>query len=250
MAHPDGRRLLHARRRRFDPAAARLIDEKTARRYQAVPVRIEARAAWSSRWRTRATCPRTTTSRSSPAGSGRCSRGPRRSRPCSVRPPGSTRWWRTWCEESGGGDDPLSRPTSADASDDAPIVRLVNSLIARAVDERASDIHIEPQARRFVVRYRVDGVLARAAMPRRLANGVASRLKIMAEIDIAERRVPQDGRIGLTVGGKRLRPPRRDAADGVRREDRACESSTRAASCVGLDKLGFAPRHARRDSRR
>jgi type IV pilus assembly protein PilB len=85
------------------------------------------------------------------------------------------------------------------------VVRLVNSLIARAVDERASDIHFEPQAKEMVVRYRVDGVLRTVtAVPFRLANGVASRIKIMADLDIAERRVPQDGRVGLTVGGRAL----------------------------------------------
>jgi type IV pilus assembly protein PilB len=109
-------------------------------------------------------------------------------------------------EETGGDDDPVAAAADiADASDDAPVVRLVNSLIARAVDERASDIHLEPQAKEMVVRYRVDGVLRTVtAVPFRLANGVASRVKIMADLDIAERRAPQDGRVGLTVGGRAL----------------------------------------------
>jgi len=108
-------------------------------------------------------------------------------------------------ETSGGGDDPVDAADIADASEDAPVVRLVNSLIARAVDERASDIHFEPQAKEMFVRYRVDGVLRTVtAVPFRLANGVASRVKIMADLDIAERRVPQDGRVGLTVGGRPL----------------------------------------------
>ncbi len=109
-------------------------------------------------------------------------------------------------QESGGDDGgPVDQADIADASDDAPVVRLVNSLIARAVEERASDIHFEPQAKEMVVRYRVDGVLRTVtAVPFRLANGVASRIKIMADLDIAERRVPQDGRVGLTVGGRPL----------------------------------------------
>jgi type IV pilus assembly protein PilB len=90
-----------------------------------------------------------------------------------------------------------------DATEEAPIVKLVNSVIAQSVDDSASDIHFEPQAKELMVRFRVDGVLHEImSIPRRMQSGVISRLKIMAELDIAERRVPQDGRIGLVVGGK------------------------------------------------
>jgi type IV pilus assembly protein PilB len=90
-----------------------------------------------------------------------------------------------------------------DATEEAPIVKLVNSVIAQSVDDAASDIHFEPQAKELVVRFRIDGVLHEImSIPRRMQNGVISRLKIMSELDIAERRVPQDGRIGLIVGGK------------------------------------------------
>ncbi|MGH3443446.1 MAG: type IV-A pilus assembly ATPase PilB [Nitriliruptorales bacterium] len=87
--------------------------------------------------------------------------------------------------------------------DDAPIVKFVNLLIHQAVNDRASDIHIEPGEREVRVRYRVDGVLQEVMRsPRSIQSGVTSRLKIMAELDIAERRIPQDGRIGLVIGGK------------------------------------------------
>ena len=90
-----------------------------------------------------------------------------------------------------------------DATEEAPIVKLVNSVIAQSVDDAASDIHFEPQAKELVVRFRIDGVLHEImSIPRRMQNGVISRLKIMSDLDIAERRVPQDGRIGLMVGGK------------------------------------------------
>jgi len=90
-----------------------------------------------------------------------------------------------------------------DATEEAPIIKLVNSVIAQSVDDSASDIHFEPQAKELVVRFRIDGVLHEImSIPRRMQAGVLSRLKIMAELDIAERRVPQDGRIGLVVGGK------------------------------------------------
>ena len=90
-----------------------------------------------------------------------------------------------------------------EATDEAPIIKLVNSVIAQSVDDSASDIHFEPQAKELVIRFRIDGVLHEImSIPRRMQAGVTSRLKIMAELDIAERRVPQDGRIGLMVGGK------------------------------------------------
>jgi type IV pilus assembly protein PilB len=88
-------------------------------------------------------------------------------------------------------------------TEEPPIVKLVNSVIAQSVDDAASDIHFEPQAKELVIRFRLDGVLHEVmSVPRRMQNGVISRLKVMADLDIAERRVPQDGRIGLVVGGK------------------------------------------------
>jgi len=90
-----------------------------------------------------------------------------------------------------------------DATESAPIIKLVNSVIAQAADDGASDIHFEPQAKELMVRFRIDGVLHEVmSVPRRMQSGVLSRLKIMADLDIAERRMPQDGRIGLVVGGK------------------------------------------------
>jgi len=86
---------------------------------------------------------------------------------------------------------------------DAPIIKLVNQLIGEAVRMRASDIHIEPMGDHVRVRYRVDGVcLDREQVPKKLQGAVTARLKLMSGIDIAEKRVPQDGRIKLTVGGK------------------------------------------------
>ena len=88
-------------------------------------------------------------------------------------------------------------------TEEAPIVKFVNLLITQAVNDGASDIHIEPGERDIRVRYRVDGVLHEVMRsPKSIQSGVISRLKIMAEVDIAERRIPQDGRIGLVVGGK------------------------------------------------
>jgi type IV pilus assembly protein PilB len=89
--------------------------------------------------------------------------------------------------------------------DDAPIVKFVNALISQAVRDRASDIHIEPGERDVRVRYRVDGVLHEVMhQSRKIHPSVVSRLKIMADLDIAERRIPQDGRISLRHGGKQI----------------------------------------------
>ena len=90
-----------------------------------------------------------------------------------------------------------------DIASEAPVIRLVNLLITQAVEARASDIHIEPMENEFRVRYRIDGVLrAVESPPARLASAVISRIKIMAKLNIAERRLAQDGRIAMAVRGK------------------------------------------------
>lgn len=89
--------------------------------------------------------------------------------------------------------------------DDAPIVRFVNLVIAQAIQDNASDIHIEPGEREMRVRYRIDGVLHEMqSAPRNVTNGVISRLKIMSDIDIAERRKPQDGRMSVSHNGRQI----------------------------------------------
>jgi len=89
------------------------------------------------------------------------------------------------------------------AVEEAPIVKLVNTLISRAVNERASDIHVEPGERDLRIRFRIDGVLHEImTTPRSVSGAVVSRLKIMADLDIAERRVPQDGRVSIRVSGR------------------------------------------------
>ncbi|PWU17236.1 MAG: type II secretion system protein GspE, partial [Bdellovibrio sp.] len=87
--------------------------------------------------------------------------------------------------------------------DDAPVIKLVNSLLFRAVKEKASDIHVEPYEKDMAVRFRIDGVLFDVFKPpKKLQNAITSRLKVMANLNIAEKRLPQDGRIPLKVGGK------------------------------------------------
>ncbi|MFV1973145.1 MAG: type II secretion system ATPase GspE [Thiohalobacterales bacterium] len=98
----------------------------------------------------------------------------------------------------------LSEPEDLlESEDDAPIIRLINALLTEAVKENASDIHIEPFENRLVVRFRVDGVLREVLQPQRvLAPLLVSRIKVMARLDIAEKRLPQDGRISLRVAGR------------------------------------------------
>jgi type IV pilus assembly protein PilB len=99
-----------------------------------------------------------------------------------------------------------------ESADDAPVIKLVHSIIAQAAERGASDIHFSPQAdsqgrsgREMRVRMRVDGVLTDATtVPKRMVGGVVSRIKIMADLDISERRIPQDGRVGLTVEGRQI----------------------------------------------
>ncbi|MGV8642122.1 GspE family T2SS ATPase variant XcpR, partial [Pseudomonas aeruginosa] len=89
--------------------------------------------------------------------------------------------------------------------DDAPIIRLINAILGEAIRENASDIHLETFEKRLVVRFRVDGVLREVLEPKReLAALLVSRIKVMARLDIAEKRIPQDGRISLRVGGREV----------------------------------------------
>jgi type IV pilus assembly protein PilB len=92
-----------------------------------------------------------------------------------------------------------------ETDDDAPVIKLVNQIVAQAVEQHASDIHITPDGKETRVRFRVDGVLSDVTtVPKRMGPGVVSRVKIMSELDISERRLPQDGRVGLTVDGRHV----------------------------------------------
>src|SRR5689334_16042112 len=108
--------------------------------------------------------------------------------------------------EFGGEGEELNLMELEKASEDAPVVRLVNMILLNAIKKGASDIHVEPYEKKLRIRYRIDGVLIdEMAPPLKLKNAIASRLKIMSQLDIAERRLPQDGRIKLKIsGGKEM----------------------------------------------
>jgi type IV pilus assembly protein PilB len=99
-------------------------------------------------------------------------------------------------------DDEVDLSSLEKATEDAPVVKLVNLILMDAIKRKASDIHVEPYEKTFRVRYRIDGVLYEVMKPpMKLKNAITSRIKIMAELDISERRLPQDGRIKIKLGG-------------------------------------------------
>lgn len=105
----------------------------------------------------------------------------------------------TLVEEMPDSDDLL------DADDDAPIIRLINAMLTEAIKNKASDIHIETYERYLLIRFRIDGVLREILRPqRKLASLLVSRIKVMARLDIAEKRIPQDGRMALRIGGRAI----------------------------------------------
>ena len=125
---------------------------------------------------------------------------------------------------------------------EAPVIRLVNLMIARAVESRASDIHIEPFENRLKVRYRVDGVLHEVeSPPSRLSAAVISRIKIMAKLNIAERRLPQDGRIQLRAQGKEI-DLRVSTVPTLYGESVVMRILDKASVVLDFPVLGFSPR--------
>lgn len=125
--------------------------------------------------------------------------------------------------------------------DEAPVVRLVNMIISQAVREKASDIHVEPQAGAVRVRLRVDGMLREVMkIPRGSHAAIASRFKIMSSMDIAERRVPQDGRVQLKVEGQEV-DLRVSTLPTLYGEKVVCRVLFRKGAMVRLEQLGFLP---------
>ncbi|HVE92918.1 MAG TPA: GspE/PulE family protein, partial [Actinomycetota bacterium] len=138
-------------------------------------------------------------------------------------------------------DQPDDLSKIGESTDDAPIVKFVNLLITQAIQDRASDIHIEPTEKDLRVRFRIDGVLHEVMRsPKNIQSGVISRLKIMAEINIAERRIPQDGRMSIAAHGKKidLRVATLPTVWGEKVVMRILDNST---ALLKLTDLGFLP---------
>ncbi|MCB0327086.1 MAG: type II secretion system ATPase GspE [Bdellovibrionales bacterium] len=129
-----------------------------------------------------------------------------------------------------------------DSEDEAPIIRLVNTLLFRAVKERASDIHIEPFEKEISVRFRIDGIMYEIMKPPKKAQAsITSRIKIMADLDIAEKRIPQDGRIKIKIGGRDIdiRVSTLPTSHGERIVMRLLDTSN---VVLNLDDVGFSDR--------
>jgi general secretion pathway protein E len=135
-------------------------------------------------------------------------------------------------------DDPIV--DLLDSDDEAPVIKLVNTLLSRAVKEKASDIHIEPYERDMVVRFRVDGILYDIYKPpKKLQNAITSRIKVMGNLNIAEKRLPQDGRIPLRIGGKDI-DVRLNSVPTAFGERLVMRLQDRSNVILSLEQLGFA----------
>jgi len=138
-------------------------------------------------------------------------------------------------------DDAIDLANVSELVEDAPIVKFVNLLVTQAVGDRASDIHVEPAEHDLRIRFRIDGVLHEVMRsPRSIQAGVISRLKVMADINIAERRIPQDGRISMKVGGRGI-DLRVATLPTVYGEKVVMRILDKGQAVLRLDELGFLP---------
>jgi general secretion pathway protein E len=148
--------------------------------------------------------------------------------------------------EDGGDDLDESIVDLLESDDEAPVIKLVNTLLSRAVKEKASDIHIEPYEKEMVVRFRIDGLLYDIYKPpKKLQNAITSRIKVMGNLNIAEKRLPQDGRIPLRIGGKDI-DVRLNAVPTAFGERLVMRLQDRSNVILSLEQLGFAEANLRR----
>ncbi len=143
-----------------------------------------------------------------------------------------------------GGDDEgeSSSGVDANANDDAPVVKFVNKILVDAIRRGASDIHFEPFETQYRVRLRMDGILkAVASPPMKMANRISSRIKVMAQLDIAEKRVPQDGRIKLNLSKTRAIDFRVSTLPTLFGEKIVMRILDGSSARIGIEKLGYEP---------
>ncbi|MBE0468698.1 MAG: type IV-A pilus assembly ATPase PilB [Methyloprofundus sp.] len=142
-----------------------------------------------------------------------------------------------------GGDDEQSKDDTANSDiDDAPIVRFVNKILLDAIKKGASDIHLEPYEKTFRIRFRSDGMLSEiASPPLNIANRIISRIKVMSKMDIAERRVPQDGRIKMTLSRNKSIDFRVNTCPTLFGEKVVLRILDPTSAQLGIEKLGFEP---------
>ncbi len=152
----------------------------------------------------------------------------------------------TTVEEEGGPAAPSEVVDLRESADDAPTIKLVNQIIAQAVEQGASDIHLAPDDTQLRVRFRIDGVLVETTtVPKRMVNGVISRVKIMSDLNIAEKRIPQDGRVGLTIDDRHV-DLRVVTLPSVHGEGAVMRILDKDSVVMDLDKLGMLGPESRR----
>jgi type IV pilus assembly protein PilB len=145
-------------------------------------------------------------------------------------------------EVSAGDDEGAPLDERSDAVDDAPIVRFINKVMVDAIKRGASDIHFEPYERSYRIRFRIDGVLKEVATPPvQLAIKLAARLKVMSRLDIAERRVPQDGRIKMKISKNRAIDFRLSTCPTLFGEKIVMRILDPSSAMLGIDALGYEP---------
>jgi len=133
--------------------------------------------------------------------------------------------------------------TETDVAQEPPVIRLVESLVTRGIQEGATDIHVEPEERLVRNRFRVDGLLRQGPdVPKELQGAVIARIKVMANLDIAENRLPQDGRMDFQFGGRQI-DIRVSTFPTIRGENLVLRILDRAKLVLGLEQLGFTPDH-------
>jgi type IV pilus assembly protein PilB len=155
----------------------------------------------------------------------------------------------TSMEEEDPTDGPAEIVDLRESADDAPVIKLVNQIIAQAVEQGTSDIHFQPDGKEMAVRFRIDGVLQTSTtVPRRMVAGVISRIKIMSDLDIAERRIPQDGRVGLNIDGHHV-DLRIVTLPSVHGEGVVMRILDKDSVRMDLDRLGMADQERTRFSR-
>jgi len=145
-----------------------------------------------------------------------------------------------------GGEEEANKPDITSDIDDAPIVRYVNKILLDSIKQGVSDIHMEPYEKIFRIRYRSDGILRQVATPpASIANRLVSRLKVMSKMDIAERRVPQDGRIKMTLSKNRAIDFRVNTCPTLFGEKVVLRILDPTSAQLGIEKLGFEPEQQR-----
>ncbi|MFW2178455.1 MULTISPECIES: type IV-A pilus assembly ATPase PilB [unclassified Moraxella] len=140
------------------------------------------------------------------------------------------------------GKEADSGETTLDSTDDAPVVKFVNSMLIKAITMGASDLHFEPYEKSYRVRFRIDGVLQKIANPpMQLSGKIAARLKVMSQMDISERRVPQDGRIKLKISKERAIDFRVNSCPTLFGEKLVLRILDPSSAMLGIDALGYEP---------